>query len=226
MSWMPVPGRDFELAPAGTLPGVCFRVLDIGSQPTTWLGKTKMKRTVMIAWELTKDQMSDGRPFMVSRRYTFSNHRKSNLRTNLEAWRGAPFEEKDFGPGGFNLKYLLGKCCLLNIVHNTKQNGTFANVKGVMRVMKGQPLEAQPVNPPLYLWLQKDIYDAATFDKLSDKMKATIMVTKEYKKEVLGIIVPDDNVPDDGGDLNSYYNEGYRGDEPPDHEEFVDDIPF
>ena len=46
------------------------------------------------------EQMSDGRPFTISKRYTWSTHEKATLRKDLEAWRGVKVVALVGGVGG------------------------------------------------------------------------------------------------------------------------------
>ena len=64
---------------------------------------------------MVDELMEDGKPFIVQQRYTWSMSEKAKLRADLESWRGKAFEERDFGT--FNIKNVLGKPCVLTIVH-------------------------------------------------------------------------------------------------------------
>jgi len=68
--------QSYELAPAGSHTAVCFRVADLGTQT----GIYGPKQQILISWELPDEQMADGRPFTISRRYTFSSSHQSTLR--------------------------------------------------------------------------------------------------------------------------------------------------
>ena len=68
----------------------------------------------MLSWEITDPdtKMDDGKPFIISSRFTWSMHEKSTLRKTLEkAVRGKKFDDADFGPGGFDTHKLLGAGC-------------------------------------------------------------------------------------------------------------------
>lgn len=173
-------GADFAPPPAGTHVAVCYRLIDLGTQKTEYQGETKTQRKIMLSWELADELMEDGRPFTVSKRYTLSSHEKSTLRAHLEAWRGKAFTEAELdptNPAGFNIKNILGKGCLLSVVHNTKDGKTYANVGSLSKLIKGQVAPA-PKNELVYFSL--DDFDAATFDKLSDGLKQTIAASPEY----------------------------------------------
>src|SRR5690348_4735844 len=178
MSYLPEP-QEFELAPAGTHLATCFRLIDLGTQPGGQYGPL---HKIMISWELPDEPMKDGRPFSVSGWYTWSMGEKANLRKLLESWRGQPFIESDFkGPKRFDVKSVLGKSCLLTIVHNDKGEKTYANVSHASKLMKGQT--APPIiNKVSYVWLTPDRFDASAFDALPDGLKTKIIQSPEYKK--------------------------------------------
>ena len=127
------PGRTFTPAPAGPQPAVCSAVFDIGEE---WSEKyNKLSHKVVIFWELA-EAMEDGRPFMLSCKYTASLSEKANLRRDLEAWRGRAFTSDELK--GFDLAKLVGVNCTLNVMHQTGTDGKVrAVVKGVMPSIKG-----------------------------------------------------------------------------------------
>lgn len=100
---LPQPSdAEFELAPAGTHIAVCYRVIDLGTQETTFKGEVKHQHKILISWEIPDEKMKDGRPFTIGKRYTWSMSEKANLRNDLESWRGK-FTAADFGPNGFKI---------------------------------------------------------------------------------------------------------------------------
>jgi hypothetical protein len=178
MSFLPKSeSGDFKPVPAGTHLGLCIKVIDLGTQET----KFGPKRQVKIVWELPEERMDDGRPFIVSKNYTFSGHEKSNLRKDLEAWRGMPFRDSDFGEGGFDIRNLLGKGCLVGVTHSENDGKTYANVTSVSKVMKGMQTPA-PENEITFVWLKPaDKFDPEAFESLSDKLKDFIRKSPEFR---------------------------------------------
>lgn len=187
MSYLPKPGNEFELVPAGTYLSVCYRLLDLGSQKQidTFHGNREVERhKIMISWEIDSDQpMKDGRPFTIHKRYAWSVHEKAGLRKDLEGWRGTPFKDSDFGPKGFNIRKVLGTPCMLNIVHATPNDKTYANIASVSALPKAmRPIAAEYIlkNEQVYVWLQEGLFDQEAFDSLGDGLKAVIMASPEY----------------------------------------------
>jgi hypothetical protein len=132
-----------------------------------------------VSWELADEKMDDGEPFSIHQRYTFSLHEKAKLRADLESWRGKSFDEQELE--AFDLEVLLGKPCLVTIVHEAGGNGkTYANVKSVAKLPKNMPAPSAPANVPHSFTLASP--DWSVFDGLSDGLKDTIRKSPEYQQ--------------------------------------------
>jgi hypothetical protein len=129
-------GTKFQPAPAGTYAAVCCDVFDLGVLTVEWQGQKKQQHKVLVSWQINEDR-DDGKPYLVSKRYTLSLHEKAGLRKDLEAWRGRKFTEEELHR--FDVETIVGKPCLLNIIHNQSGGDTYANVAGVMALPKGMP---------------------------------------------------------------------------------------
>lgn len=134
-------GTVFKPAPAGLHQAVCCDVVDMGVLEVTYAGKTKRQHKVRVVWQIDED-MDDGKPFIVQKRYTLSLHEKSNLRKELESWRGRLFTDDELA--GFDLEKLLSANAQLNIQHVQKGGETYANVVSIVPLGKGmQKLEVR-----------------------------------------------------------------------------------
>lgn len=135
-------GKDFIPAPSGAHAAVCVDIVDLGVLEVTFGGKTKKQHKVYLAWQIGED-MEDGKPFTVRKRYTLSLHEKAGLRKDLESWRGRPFTPVELE--GFDLEVLIGVPCMLSVLQEKKpgSNDIYANVKAIMRLPKGV-LELKP----------------------------------------------------------------------------------
>lgn len=187
--------------PAGTHVATCIKVLDLGTQSVEWQGEVKHQRKVMLIWELPHETMADGRPFTHSQRYTLSSSEKSTLRKHLEGWRGKRFVDADFGPGGFDIKSVLGKSCSLIVSHVIKGDKVYANTDGIGPVPKGMTVPPT-VNPLVYLSLDPAQFDVAAFEGLSDGLKGVIMASPEFtsvEQRLLNAspaaVADDENIP-------------------------------
>ncbi len=129
-------GEVFAPAPAGMHRAICCDVVDLGMVT----GAYGTKHKVRVIWQ-TETAMPDGKPYLVDQRYTLSLDERSNLRKDLETWRGRPFTLEE--AAGFDLERLIGIPCGLLVVHKPKQknpNEVFANVQAVFLQMPGAPL--------------------------------------------------------------------------------------
>jgi hypothetical protein len=222
-------GGNFELVPAGTFIARCYRFIDLGSHEQNFQGESKgLKRLVMIGFELPTETMEDGRPFSIHKRYTWSMHEKSGLRKDLESWRGMKFSDADFGPGGFNVRNLLGKTCTINIVHSEKNNDTFANIASIGKAMKGVAVP-EAINPPVYFTLEPDEYEPHVLDSLSDKLKEFIRDTPEYRNLKSGGSRPQQNsyaasrgTPSDDPARDRRFESGKQDGNPPPRDSYPD----
>lgn len=131
-----VKGSNFIPCPAGNHNAVCVDVVDLGELEMTFNGHTKKKQVCRLTWQVD-EVMENGKPFLVSKRYTQSLDRKSNLRKDLVSWRGQDFTADELA--GFDLENVVGKGCLVNVVHAEREGVTYANVTGVSKLPKGMP---------------------------------------------------------------------------------------
>lgn len=127
--------EDFKLVSEGTHLARCYLMVDIGLQETPFGDKEQ----VVLYWEISEQKMDDGRPMIIYSTYTNSMHEKSNLRRDIENWRGRKLTEDE--SKAFDLRVVLGHPCQLSVVHRNAANGnTYANVQAVTGIPKGLPV--------------------------------------------------------------------------------------
>jgi hypothetical protein len=177
---------DFKLPPAGSFMARLYRIIDIGTQTTEWMGKKKMQRKIIAMFELHGEdndgqplQTAEGKPLIVSKRYTLSLDEKATLRKDLEAWRGKAFTQQELD--GFNLEVLLGKCCMVSITHSTYDGKEYANIAGISQVPAALKKLGEPVGVNELLIFTLDPFDQSKFDKLSEGMQGIIRKSAEYR---------------------------------------------
>lgn len=191
----------FTPAPSGAHRATCIGFIDLGTQKTEYQGQTNHKRLIRIRWELADERMDDGRPFTISKRYTWSMSDKATLRKDLESWRGKPFERADFGPSGFDTKKLLGVPCLITIVHKTGENGIFANLSGVSPLPKAMEKPGGTENQLEYVALEQGQFDPTAFARLHEKTQEQIKLSPEYQEVVEGKIRPEQGAPESDDEI-------------------------
>lgn len=138
-------GGDFAPCPSGTHVARCCWLIDLGVQESELYGA---RHKVLLGWELPTELIQEGdragEPFFISQFYTMSLHEKAKLREHLEAWRDKQFTEEELD--GFDLRNILGKPCVLTVVHKQQGEKIRARVGGVSSMLKGMDCPPQ-VNP-------------------------------------------------------------------------------
>jgi len=181
-------GGDFERCPQGMHLARCYRIIDLGTQKSEYMGQVKYLHKVMLGWEIhgmnddgTPIKMKDGRPFAIFKNYTLSWSEKANLRLDLQSWRGKAFTQEEMRK--FDLKNVLGAFCMLNVIERPGQDGkTYTNVNGVTPVpamIKQNGLPAA-VNANEMFNLQEP--DWTMFESFSDNLKKKIIASPEFEK--------------------------------------------
>jgi hypothetical protein len=168
-------GKDFENAPEGVAVTRCYRIIDLGTQTGEYMGKPKMAHKILVNWELLGTSNSEGKPFTIGKKYTLSLDEKANLRKDLEAWRGRKFTPAELE--GFDISKLIGAPCMINIIHATKDNKTYANIASIMPLAGGM-VAPQLTYPKMLFSLSS--FDQSVFDGLSDGLKKMIVTSPEY----------------------------------------------
>lgn len=193
----------------GVYQAVCTQLIDLGYQYSEKYKNTSRK--IMLRWEVvgeTIEIQGETVPRMIHREYTSSLGEKSNLRKDLQAWRGRAFTKEELE--GFDLKNILGKGCQMQIIHNQGNDGnTYAEISSIMALPKGMSL---PEPSELVLL---DLENAATFgtyDKLPDFIKKKIEQSQDYELSGLKQFV------ENGGGVVNQFGELDDGSE--------DDLPF
>jgi hypothetical protein len=102
---------------------------------------------------------------------------KATLRKFLAAWRGKDFTEDE--SKAFDITVLLGKSCLLSIIHKTSSSGsTYADIASVSMVPKGMTVPDQINDTSV---LSYDNWDWDKFNSLPDFIKNKITSSVEYR---------------------------------------------
>jgi len=181
-------GGDFERCPIGNHLGRCYRIIDLGTQKTEYMGTPKFSHKVMLGWELfcTDDngqqvRMRDGRLFAIFKNYTLSWSEKANLRLDLQSWRGKPFSPEEMKR--FDLKNVLGVYGMINVIERQGQNGkTYANVSSLTPVPSVVRQNGLPtaVNKLEFFNISEPNMDL--FNSFSENLKTKISSSPEWQK--------------------------------------------
>lgn len=176
-------GGSFELVPADNHLGLCYQVIDLGTQKESFQGKEKLQRKIRITFELPDIQkefkQGEGlKPYTISKEYTLSLSEKSNLRKDLQSWRGKPFTEEELE--GFDLARLLGKPCLIQVIHKDGANGKYSMIQSITSMPKSMNAPKEAVNP--ILEFSMDEFSQDKFDKLPTYIQEKIQESMEFKE--------------------------------------------
>jgi hypothetical protein len=176
----------FKIPPSGSFLGRLYRILDLGTQKVEWQGAIKMQRKLMFSFELHGEDndgqaltTNDGKPLMISKRYTMSLGEQSTLRKDLESWRGKKFTAEELL--GFDLNVLLGKFAMCNVTHNDREGKTYANLSGLSQVPAALKKMPEPIGVNDLMIFSLDAFDQAKFDSLSDGLKDIIKKSAEWR---------------------------------------------
>lgn len=174
-----------EIIPVGNHIAICYKMIHIGTVQEDYMGETKTLNKIRVGWELPEELRMFGDkgelPLVIDREYTLSMHEKSNLRAMLKSWRGKDFTDEE--AKSFDVTKLLGKPCMINIIHKQSKDGTktYAQIAGVTAVPKSLKVPAQ-INPTFEF--NYDDFDEMKFDTLPEFIRQKMATSVEYKRVI------------------------------------------
>jgi len=176
-----------QLPEAGATVGVLFSLVDLGTQKVSWDGEEKWTPKLRLAFELP-EQTIEGeitengkttkitKPMVVSIELTRSLGERATLRKHLETWRGQAFTSKELA--SFGLKNLLGKACLLTLVHKTSQAGrNYCAIQGIAKLPKSMKAPAKTENAHVFYEIEQG--EGGQFNELPEWLQEKIRASKE-----------------------------------------------
>lgn len=189
-------GKKFEPVPAGNHVARVYRIIQIGTITEQYQGEDKEMNKVVVGFELPNEtkvfkEGEAAQPYVISREYTFSMNEKANLRKMVEGMLGVVLTDEE--ADSFDLTDILGKACLLNVVHKKSATGNmYALIQGASPIPKGMDVPPAVNNRQV---LDYESWDQETFDSLSDFLKEKIRSSKEYMKRFSPEVATDDDIP-------------------------------
>ena len=133
--------------PAGTHHAVCYGVIAVGTQPSE---KFTPRQKIIVCFEIPSERITikdQDLPRGISKRYTLSLNEKSNLRKDLQSWRGKPFTPTELD--GFDVSKVIGSNCLISVLHSDRAGAVYADISGISALPR-QMASVRPENQPLY----------------------------------------------------------------------------
>lgn len=170
---------------AGTYPAVCVGIVDLGEQYSEAFKKYGEK--LLAIWEIPSQTIEiDGeqKPRWLSRDFTASLHEKSNLYQTLVSWRGRAFTDEELSEDEngflrFSVAEMLGTGCLLQVIVEEKEGGSYNRITSVVALPAGMSAPA-PQNPMLSF--DMDAWDQQTFEALPEWIQNRIKKSTQYQK--------------------------------------------
>ena len=177
--------------PSGTYPATCVQVVELGMQPGYKDGPAKSQ--VFLAFELDGPVRDDGALFTVGKRFTVSLFVKASLYEVVDSLLGKVPTAKEFNPA-----HLLGKACLVKVIHKQRADGSLSalvdSVVGLPASMEA-PMISQ--NLLFYDWTSPD---RKVYAQLPEWLRSVIDAGGDQpktpaKKAAGSDVDPNDDIP-------------------------------
>jgi len=178
----------FKQVPPGMHLARCYRVIDMGTQTTTWKGATKQQPKVMLQFEVHSEDASGhalttdkGEPLSISKTFTASLGENAILRQELENWRSRAFTQEELN--GFELKNVLGAWALLSVVKEVGNDGNeYTNISSINPVSSQMKKAGLPDPHNELTIFDMEDPNMELFETFSNKMKEKLQATPEWKE--------------------------------------------
>lgn len=171
-----------EIVPNGTHVARCYSMIHLGTQEWEYQGEQKRSNKIRLTFEIPSEMRDFGgeeKPMVISKEYTLSLHEKSNLRKDLESWRGEAFT----GTPRFDLTDMLGGCCMITITHKTSNAGNkYSSVTGVSKLPNGWECPEQ-INPS-FVFNFFDNFNQEWLEEQPQWVQEQIKKTDEYQSKL------------------------------------------
>lgn len=180
-------GGGFTPVPPGMHLARCYRIVDLGTQQSEYMGVTKNLPKLMMQWEVhSEDDLgnplvtSKGEPMTISKNYTVSLSENSTLRKDLISWRGRDFTPEELK--GFELGNVLGHWAMISVSRSVGNNGKeYTNINTINPVpanIKKQGLPEAYNSTQMFVLNDPDM---SIWETLSDSLKAKIEKSPEWQ---------------------------------------------
>ncbi len=175
-----------ELTPSGTHIARCFSMIHIGTQNFEYQGESKKSNRIRLSFEIPHELRAFNdveKPLVIDKEFTLSLHEKSNLRKDLESWRGKAFTKKELE--NFDITKLIGAPCNISIIHKESNSGkSFAFISNISKLSKG--VECPEVINEYFEFNFTDKFNAEWLENTCpDWIKEQIKSSDEYKSKMI-----------------------------------------
>jgi len=177
----------FTPVPQGMHLARCYRVVDLGTQKSEYLGTVKHLPKVMLQFEVHGEDesgkpmvTSKGEPMTISKNFTLSLAEKATLRKDLQTWRGRDFTADELR--GFELKNVLGAWAMVSVVKATGNNGKeYTNIQAILSVPPQIKKAGRPEGHNALGIFSIEEPDMTMFETFSDGLKSKIEGSPEWQ---------------------------------------------
>lgn len=155
---------------------VCTIVADLGDQYSEKFKNTN--RQLVLGFDIPSETVEvDGeqKPRQLSRRFTFSYTKKSNLFKTLSGWLGITSEDEI---ADFDLFELAGKGCQVQVTANENNKN---NVNALLALPRGVPAPTSS-NPIVTYDVDEDGFEGHRWDALPEWIRNAVMQSEQYKE--------------------------------------------
>ena len=178
---------NFTPVPPGMHLARCYRVVDLGTQQSEYLGTIKHLPKVMLQFEVHGEDeagkpivTAKNEPMTISKNFTLSLAEKATLRKDLQTWRGREFTPEELR--GFELKNVLGAWAMISVIKTTGNNGKeYTNIAAIMQVPPQVKKAGLPEGHNKLGIFSIEEPDMEMFGTFSDGLKAKIEGSPEWK---------------------------------------------
>ena len=145
--------KAFDPIPKGTHVARLYSIIHLGTTSFQYKGEEKSSNKIRLTFELCneKKEFKEGegeKPYSISREFGWSMSPRGKLRPFIEAMSGAAlYDEEAYN---LDIEDLLGRECLLTVVHEEKNGNTYSNILTASPLPKGT-IAPEMVNEPKFV---------------------------------------------------------------------------
>tara|TARA_R110000868_G_scaffold20734_5_gene87252 strand:- start:710 stop:1369 length:660 start_codon:yes stop_codon:yes gene_type:complete len=180
-------GGEFTPVPQGMHLARCYRVIDLGTQESSYLGTIKHLPKVMLQFEVHGEDdggnpivTTKGEPMSISKNFTLSLAEMATLRKDLQTWRGREFTAEELR--GFELKNVLGAWGMISVIKAMGNNGKeYTNIAAIMSVPPAIKKTGMPDGHNELKMFSIDEPDMVLFDSFSNGLREKIQKSPEWQ---------------------------------------------
>jgi nitrate reductase NapAB chaperone NapD len=178
---------NFIPVPTGMHLARCYRIIDLGTQKSEYMGNVKQLHKMMLQFEVHGEDAEGnptvtvkGDPMTVSKNFTVTLAEKSTLRKDLQSWRGRDFTPEELR--GFELKNVLGQWAMITVVETENNGNTYTNISNINPVPAVMKKNGLPEGKNELKIFSIDEPDMELFESFSDNLKNKIRQSPEWDR--------------------------------------------